>query len=143
MKKRFPVTCQLTALLMLGYLFMNGAQAVAQKIPEALNGVWVQAEKNSFPYSITIRGDTILVACGEGEKTKVLSDTTFKMEGDELKNIKLRENWKEYVVQHQREALGHFSSLHYRNGALVGFLFVPGRGNFPVPFVKVPESVQP
>jgi len=139
----FPATCLLAALLMLGCLFMNGDQAVAQKIPEALNGVWVQAEKRLMPYSITIRGDTILVAWGEGEKTRVLCDSTFILEGDELKNTKLRENWQEYVEQYQRETIGHFSSLHYRNGALVGFLFVADRGYYPVPFVKAPENAQP
>jgi len=122
---------------------IDGEQPVAQKIPEALDGVWVQAKKGPMPYGITIHGDTILVTWGEGEKTKVLSDSTFILEGDELKNTKLRENWQDYVEQHQRETLGHFSSLHYRNGALLGFIFVADRGYYPVPFVRAAKTPQP
>jgi len=126
-----------------GGMKIDGEQPMAHKIPEALNGTWVQADKGPHPYSITIRGDTILVTWGEGQKTKVLCDSTFILEGDELKNTKLRKNWQEYAERHQRETLGHFSSLHYRNDALVGFLFVADRGYFPVPFVKAAKNPQP
>ena len=132
----------LLTILFTVFLFMNGDQAVAKEIPEALNGTWVQAAEGPMPYSITIHGDTILVTWGEGQKTKVLCDSTFKMEGDELKNMKLRENWQKYSKQDQHETIGHFSSLHYRNGALVGFLFVADRGYFPVPFIRAAENPQ-
>jgi len=112
------------------------------EIPEALNGVWIEApprSESSFSYRITIRGDNILVTWRE----EVLCDTIFRLERDELKNTKKRANWQEYAKEHQYESIGHFSSLEYKDGALTGYIFAADLGYMPMPFIKAQDNTKP
>ena len=94
---------------------------------DALDGVW----KNEH-YQIVIQGERITITF----KHEVVCDTTFRLDNIELKNLKKRPHWEEYVVEHQYEAFGHFESLEFEDGVLTGLIFVCDMGVVKLPFAK-------
>ena len=96
-------------------------------IPAGLDGVW-RNEK----YEITIQGERITIAFEE----EIVCDSTFRIEGKWLKNLKKREDWQAYVVEHQYEVFGHFFEMEFADGVLIGYVLVHDLGVIRLPFAK-------
>ena len=125
----------IAALALLGtYIF--GGSAIASDTLEGLAGTWVEVDRDSppSPYRILIDGDKITITW----RNKIICDTVFRLNGNELKNTKKRENWQEYVEFHQYEQFGHFERFEFLEGVLTGFIFVADRGYLKIPFAKRP-----
>ena len=113
---------------------------------ERLAGTWVEVdpERKSFPfrhtdsslglYMVIINGDNIVITW----RNTIICDTVFKLDGNELKNTKKRENWQAYVESHQYEQFGPFERIELLDGVLTSFLFVADRGYVKLPFTKHP-----
>ena len=132
--------------LLVAYIF--GDSAMANETLENLTGTWLEGEPEGdsfgFPFrdigsppapcTITIEGDKITLT----RRNEVLYSTIFRLDGNELKNTKKRENWQAYVEMHQHEQFGHFERIELLDGVLIGFLFIADMGYVRIPFVKHP-----
>ena len=97
-----------------------------------LNGTWVQAEPDTYPYTIKIDDNRIIIEWNN----KILCNTIFEFDGMELKNTQKRRNWQDYVEGHQHEHFGHFESIKYENNSLVAIMFEADFGNVYIPFIR-------
>jgi len=130
--------------LLVAYIF--GGSAMANDLFESLAGTWVEVDperkaspfrpldSSPSPYKILIDGDKITITWSN----KIICDTLFRLDGNELKNTKKRQNWQEYVEFHQYEQFGPFERIELLEGVLTGFLFVADMGYVKFPFAKLP-----
>ena len=105
---------------------------MANEIPDVLNGEWTNEH-----YRVAIRGERITVTY----RDEVVCDTTFHLDGKELKNLKKRKNWEAYVEGHQYEQFGHFETFTFRDSVLTGIIFVADLGGIELPFAKKAPGV--
>ena len=134
------------AVLALLVTYSFGESAMASDALESLTGTWVEvdperksfpfrcADSSSAPYTIIIDGDKITITW----RNEIICNTVFRLDGNELKNTKKRENWQAYVESHQHEKFGNFERIEFQYGKLVGFVFVADMGFFKFPFAKRP-----
>ena len=98
---------------------------------EELRGTWVCADA-APNYTIIIYNDEIIILFAN----KVVCDTKFRIEKNELKNTKKRENWEKYAEPNQYEQFGHFKYIRILDNKLVGFLFEADSGYYEFSFKK-------
>ena len=129
--------------LLVTYIF--GGSAMASDTLEGLAGTWVEASTDGKPtpwvhthsspglYRVIINGDKLILKEGE----KILVDTIFRVDMTyrrhikdiRLFNMQMRENWQAYSGDHQYEgSFGVFDLFEYKNGVLVGVVFIHDLG---------------
>jgi len=111
-----------------------GGSAMASDTLESLSGTWVEVDSKGPLYTILIDGNKITISW----PNKVIYKTIFRLDGNELKNTKKRENWREYAKADQYEQFGHFEKIEIMDSKLVGFIFIADRGYRKIPFEKRP-----
>ena len=111
-----------------------GGSAMASDTLEGLAGTWVEVDSKGPGYTILIDGNKITISW----PNEVICNTVFRLDGNELKNTKKRENWQAYVEFHQHEQFGHFERFELLEGVLTGFIFIADRGYRKTPFEKLP-----
>ena len=121
------------ALALLGACIFGGS-AMASDTIENLSGTWVGVGPKGPGYTVLIDGNKITISWLD----KAIYNTIFRLDGNELKNTKKRENWQEYVEFHQHEQFAHFERFELLEGVLTGFIFVADRGYLKIPFAKLP-----
>ena len=129
--------------LLAAYIF--GGSAMASDPLEGLAGTWVEASTDGKPtpwahtqsspslYRVIVNGDKLTLKEGDN----VLVDTTFRVDTTyrrhlkdiRLFNIQMRENWQAYDGDHQHiGSFEVFDLFEYKNGALVGVVFIHDLG---------------
>ena len=134
MKKYAPL---IIVLLVGGAVLFAGGQgnAMANDTTENLTGTWEEVDPTPsqwIPYKIFIDGDKIIITFHD----KIICNTIFRREGNELKNTKKRENWQKYAKPNQYEQFGHFKTIKIMDSKLVGFIFEADSGYLKIPFAK-------
>ena len=157
MKCRFFAT--VVFVLLVTYIFAVEGPAMANGTLESLAGAWVEAstdgkgspwahtQSSSGLYRVIINGDKLILKEGDN----ILVDTTFRVDitswvdknhRRHIKNIRLfnmqmRENWQDYSGDHQHiGSFGVFDLFEYKDGVLVGVVFIHDLGSRVVPFKR-------
>ena len=140
---KYGFSAAIILVLFVTYIF--GGSAMADDTLESLAGTWVESgsegkstlwahtQSSTGPYRVIINGDKLLLKEGDN----ILVDTIFRVDTSyrrhikdiRLFNMQMRENWQAYSGDHQYEgAFGVFDVFEYKNGVLVGVVFIHDLG---------------
>ena len=141
MKNRLFAAIVLTLLA----IYILGGSVMANDTLEGLTGTWVEVDpegkgsrwahthSSSGIYRVIINGDKLILKEGDN----ILVDTTFRVDTTyrrnimdiRLFNIQMRQNWQAYSGDNQYEgSFGAFDVFEYKDGALVGVVFIHDLG---------------